>query len=65
MQEIHVTQNPANPTQPGAAATYTVTRGPLVLEFQSLFLRAPVAPDGHVIFNIALLSEWTNLFWDF
>lgn len=64
MQEIHVTRNPANTTQPGTAATYTVTGGPLVLEFQSLFLRTPVAPEGDVIFNTALLSEWANLFWD-
>lgn len=64
MQEIHVTQNPANTTQPGTAATYTVTGGPLVLEFQSLFLRTPVAPEGDIIFNTALLSEWANLFWD-
>lgn len=52
MQEVSITRNPANSTQPG---TYTVTGGPLVLEFQSLYLRAPVAPEGDLIFTRAIL----------
>lgn len=53
MEELHI---PA-PVLPSK-------RIPLVLEFRSLFLRTPVAPEGDVIFNTALLSEWANLFWD-
>lgn len=52
MQEVSITRNPANSTQPG---TYTVIGGPLVLEFQSLYLRAPVAPEGDLIFTRAIL----------
>lgn len=64
IQEICVTQNPANPVQPGTIAPCTVTGGSLVLEFQSLYLRAPVVPEGDVIFTPAILSEWANKFWD-
>lgn len=40
-----MTRNPSNPIQPGTNAPCTVTGGSLVLEFQSLYLRAPVAPE--------------------
>lgn len=63
IQEICVTQNPATPVQPGTIAPCTVTGGSLVLEFQSLYLRAPVAPERDVIFTPAILSEWANKFW--
>lgn len=62
--EICVTQNPATPVQPGTIAPCTVTGGSLVLEFQSLYLRAPVAPEGDVIFTPAILSGWANKFQD-
>ena len=61
MQEVSITRNPANTTQPG---TYTVTGRPLVLEFQSLYLRAPVAPEGDIIFTTAILSVWARYFWE-
>lgn len=63
IQEICVAQNPATPFQPATIAPCTVTGGSLVLEFQSLYLRAPVAPESDVIFTQAILSEWANKFW--
>lgn len=64
IQEICVTQNPANPIQPGTTAPCSVAGGSLVLEFHSLYLRAPVAPEGDVILTTAILSAWANRFWD-
>lgn len=58
-----MTRNPSNPIQPGTNAPCTVTGGSLVLEFQSLYLRAPVAPEGDVIFTQAIPSDWANQFW--
>lgn len=60
-QEVSINRNPANTTQPG---TYTVTGGPLVLEFQSLYLRAPVAPEGDLILTTAILLVWARYFWE-
>lgn len=61
MQGVSITRNPANTTQPG---TYTVTGGPLVLEFQSLYLQAPVAPEGDLIFTTVILLFWARYFWE-
>lgn len=63
MHEICVTQNLANPVQPGTTPTSTVTGGSLVLEFQSLYLRAPVLPERDVILTPAMLTEWADKFW--
>lgn len=63
IREICVTQNPAPPVHLGTITPFTVTGGSLVLEFQSLYLRAPVAPERDVIFTPAILSEWAYKFW--
>ena len=61
MHEVSITRNPDNIAQPG---TYTVDGGDLVLEFQSLYLRAPVVPEGDLIFTTAILSVWARCFWE-
>lgn len=61
MQEVSIIRNPDNIAQPG---TYTVNGGDLVLEFQSLYLRAPVVPGGDLIFTTAILSVWARYFWE-
>lgn len=63
IQEICVTQNPVTPVQPSTIAPCTITGGSLVLEFRSLYLRVPVAPEKDVIFTPAILLEWANKFW--
>ena len=61
VQEITVIQNPA--AQPGPAPPYAVTGAPLTLEFQDILLRAPVPPEGNVVFTIADLSRFAENFW--
>ena len=73
MQEITITQNPAaqpsttaqpsSTIQPGPAPSYAVTGAPLILEFQNFLLRAPVPPEGDVIFTAADLSRWADYIW--
>ncbi|KAF2194373.1 hypothetical protein K469DRAFT_651654 [Zopfia rhizophila CBS 207.26] len=79
MQEITITPNPAAPLNPidqsdtaapatvpttaPATAPYDVTGAPLTLEFENLFLRAPVLPERDVIFTTADLSSWASYFW--
>jgi hypothetical protein len=55
---------PPIPTPPGNIATYAVTGAPLILEFEKLLLRAPVLPEGDVIFTAADLQAWADEFWD-
>ncbi|KAF2187565.1 hypothetical protein K469DRAFT_704469 [Zopfia rhizophila CBS 207.26] len=80
IQEVTITQNPATPpnpaaqpgttvqpsttTQPDAAASYAVTGAPLILEFQNLLLRAPIPPEGDVVFPAADLLLWADSFWE-
>ena len=65
VQDITVTQNPAaqpgGAIQPGPAPSYTAT-GALTLEFQDILLRAPVPPEGNVVFTIADLSQFADDF---
>jgi len=56
--------NPAAPIPNPNGASYTVTGGPLVLEFAKILLRAPVAPQGNLVFTAADLSTWAETFWD-
>lgn len=63
MQELTITKNPPILTPPGNTATYAVTGAPLILEFAKLLLRAPVPPEGDVIFTIADLQAWADEFW--
>ncbi|EPE10942.1 maltose permease [Ophiostoma piceae UAMH 11346] len=43
---------------------YNVTRGPLRLAFESLYLRLPVAPHEHdVIFTADMLQRYASLVW--
>jgi hypothetical protein len=48
----------ANPT------VYTVTGSPLILDFQRIFLRAPVAPEADFSFGVADLQEWAVDAWE-
>ena len=41
----------------------TVTGAPLVLEFQKIFLRAPIPPELDVVFTAQDLTDWANLLW--
>jgi len=60
MQVIVITENPTAPPQ---APTYTIIGAPLVLEFDKLLLRAPVPPEGNVVFAAPQLSEWARRIW--
>ena len=64
MQETCIIRNPSNPIQPGNTAPCTVTGESLVSEFQRLYLRVPVVPEGDVLFTQAILSDWANQFWN-
>ncbi|OCK92944.1 uncharacterized protein K441DRAFT_568394 [Cenococcum geophilum 1.58] len=68
VQEITITQNPAaqpgGTIQPGPAPSYTAT-GALTLEFWGVFLRAPVPPEGDVVFTAAELERWAGIFWGY
>jgi hypothetical protein len=63
IQELTIIQNPSIPTPPSNIATYAVTGAPLILEFEKLLLRAPVLPEGDVIFTAADLQAWADEFW--
>ena len=63
MQELTVIQDPLIPPLPGTIPTYTATGAPLTLEFEKLLLRAPVLPEGNVIFTAADLRAWAGDFW--
>jgi hypothetical protein len=63
IQELTIIQNPPIPTPLGNIATYAVTGAPLILEFEKLLLRAPVLPEGDVIFTAADLQAWADEFW--
>jgi hypothetical protein len=63
IQELTVIQNPLIPPLPGTIPTYTVTGAPLILEFEKLLLRAPVLPEGNVIFTAADLQALAEEFW--
>ncbi|OCK74075.1 hypothetical protein K432DRAFT_430233 [Lepidopterella palustris CBS 459.81] len=54
---------PSFTIQPGATASYAVIGAPLTLEFQNLLLRAPIPPEGDIVFTTADLSLWADRFW--
>jgi hypothetical protein len=62
-QELSITQNPPIPTPAANTTTYVVTGAPLILEFEKLLLRAPVLPEGNVIFTAADLQALADEFW--
>ena len=41
----------------------TVTGAPLVLEFENIFLRAPLPPETDVVFTAQDLLDWAELLW--
>jgi hypothetical protein len=65
---ITITRNTSAPTtgapQPAPPPQYTVTGAPLLLEFEKILLRPPVAPESDVIFTKADLESWAADFWD-
>jgi hypothetical protein len=63
IRELTILQNPPIPPPPGTIPTYTITGAPLILEFEKLLLRAPVPPEGDVIFTVADLQAWGDEFW--
>ena len=63
LQELTVIQDPPIPPLPGTIPTYTVIGAPLTLDFEKLLLRAPVPPEGNVIFTAADLQQWAGTFW--
>jgi hypothetical protein len=63
IQELTITQNPPIPPPRGTIPTYAVTGAPLTLEFEKLLLRAPVPPEGDVIFTTVDLQAWAGDFW--
>jgi len=58
----NIAAQPGGTIQPGPAPSYTAT-GPLTLEFQSVFLRAPVPLESDVVFTVADLERWAGFFW--
>jgi hypothetical protein len=63
IQELSITSNLSIPTSADNITTYTVTGAPLILEFEKLLLRAPVPPEGDVIFTAADLQALADEFW--
>src|ERR1700722_11501825 len=63
IQELTIIQNPPIPPPRGTIPTYAVTGAPLILEFEKLLLRAPVPPEGDVIFTAMDLQAWAGDFW--
>jgi hypothetical protein len=63
IQELTIIQNPLIPSPQGIILTYAVTGAPLILEFEKCLLRAPVLPEGDVIFTAADLQAWAADFW--
>jgi hypothetical protein len=67
IQDLTIIQEPRPPPHiphsPGPIPTYTVTGAPLILEFEKLLLRAPVAPEGNVIFTATDLQAWAERYW--
>jgi hypothetical protein len=63
IQELTIIQNPPILPPQGTSPTYSVTGAPLILEFEKLLLRAPVPPEGDVIFTSADLQAWAAEFW--
>jgi hypothetical protein len=63
IQELTIIQNPHIPPPRGTISTYLVTGAPLILEFDKLLLRAPVLPEGDVIFTAADLQAWADELW--
>jgi len=60
MRQITIVKNPAAPSNP---VTYAITGAPLILEFEKLLLRAPVPPEGDVVFTETDLSEFAGYWW--
>jgi hypothetical protein len=63
IQELSITSNPPIPTPADSTTTYTVTGAPLILEFENLFLRASVPPEGDVIIIAAHFQVFADIFW--
>jgi hypothetical protein len=59
MQRITIIENPA------LLPTYTIVGAPLILEFDNIFLRMPILPEGNVIFNTVDLEKWAKIVWQF
>jgi hypothetical protein len=63
IQELTIIQNPLIPPLQSTIPTYVVTEAPLILEFEKLLLRAPMPPEGDIIFTAADLQAWAAEFW--
>lgn len=37
---------------------------PLVLKFENVFLRPPIAPETDIIFTSSILEEWASYLWE-
>ena len=62
-QELTIIQDPPIPPLPNTVPTYTVTGAPLTFDFAKLLLRAPVPPEGNVIFTAADLQAFALRYW--
>jgi hypothetical protein len=60
IQEITIVSNTVAgaPLPAAIGGPFTVTRVPLVLEFDKIFLRPPVLPETDITFNVQELSDW-------
>ncbi|KAM7219833.1 hypothetical protein V8F06_004867 [Rhypophila decipiens] len=47
----------------GPPVTYSVLSGALVLDYQSLFLRLPVPPQGNIIISLQSLRDFADDVW--
>jgi hypothetical protein len=63
IQELTVIHDPPIPPLPGSIPTYTVAGAPLTFDFAKILLRAPVPPEGNIIFTAADLQAWAQWFW--
>ena len=57
MQHVTIVKSSASAS---GSPSFTVTGAPLVLEFERLFLRAPVSPEGDVVLTGENLSDWAE-----
>ena len=63
IQTIQMVQKPPVPGGPHPIPASTITGAPLLLEFDKIFLRAPVPPEADIMLQAALLDRFVMKCW--